>query len=111
MSYDVYFTADVGGPEPVGIADRNYTSNVSQMWWTALGCDKSLGDLLDEKPLASDLEPTIRRAIAEMMEAPAVFRAMNPPNGWGDYEGALDYLVWIADTCRAYPKARVEVSR
>lgn len=111
MSYDVYFTADVGGPETVSLDSRNYTSNVSGMWRTALGGVDSLGELLDKRPKARDIEPRIRQAIAEMMESPGVFRAMEPPNGWGDYEGALDFLVWIADRCREMPDVTVEVWR
>jgi hypothetical protein len=113
MSYDVTFFADVGaGDDNPDLEDgwRNYTSNVSGMWYRALG-GVTLGDLLDPEPVARDLEPTIRRAIGEMMESPEVFRAMNPPNGWGDYDGALAFLVWIADKCRDWPTAKVRVWR
>ena len=113
MSYDVTFYADVGaGDGNPDIADgwRNYTSNVSGMWYEALG-GVTLGDLLDPEPLAKDLEPLIRKGISEMMESPEHFRKMNPPNGWGNYEGALEFLIWIADKCREWPTARVRVWR
>lgn len=112
MSYDVTFVADVGADEAACLEDgwRNYTSNVSPMWYEALG-GITLGDLIDATPVAADLEPKIREAIAIMSEAPYHFRAMNPSNGWGDYDGALDYLKWIAERCARWPKARVEASR
>ena len=112
MSYDVYFTAEVGGDpdERPDFDNRNYTSNVSRMWYEALG-GITLGDLIETTPVAKDLEPRIREGIACMAEAPEHFRTMEPSNGWGDYEGAVEYLRWIADRCRAWPLARVEVSR
>ncbi|SRR6266540_4134693 len=114
MSYDVTFEADMGlGDENPDLENgwRNYTSNVSRMWFEALGNSQTLGDLLDPKPIASTLIEPLNRAIATMMETPEYFRAMNPLNGWGSYEGALEYLIWIRDHCVKWPSARVRVSR
>ena len=108
------FRAETGGDREdwPDIEDgwRNYTSNVSGMWHKALG-GISLGTLLDPEPVAETLVEPLNRAIGEMMESPEVFRQMNPPNGWGDYEGALEFLVWIRDRCMMWPKARVHVWR
>lgn len=46
------------------------------------------------------------------MEAdPAAYRAMNPPNGWGDSDGALDVLRQFRDACRKHTLTKVYISR
>jgi hypothetical protein len=123
MSYDVHFCIDAGqsGEKP-GIYDwesgevsRNYTSNVGQMWAEAIGEKEdgefmALSRVIKAHPVAEELRPFIERGVSMMSEAPEYFRQYNPPNGWGDYEGALEYLRWIAANCVKFPHAFVEVS-
>lgn len=111
MSYDIalFIDVDTGGPEPVRFwpgGPGDYTSNVSGMWAHALGY--SLSDLDGKK--AGDCTADLKRAVADMIANPAVYEAMNPPNGWGDYAGALEYLRDLRDACVAHPKATVDVS-
>lgn len=111
MSYDIslYVTVDVGGPEPVEYCPAsigNYTSNVAPMWTEALG--HSLSDLADAN--AGDSLPALQQAVAAMEADPDKYRAMNPGNGWGNYEGALDYLRDLRDACAAYPNATIHIS-
>ena len=103
MSYDIYFGPVLDEPE------RNYTSNVSPMWTAAIG--ENLGDLIDRLPRAGDLVPHVRRGVAAMRADPERYRAMNPENGWGDYEGALAYLEWVFRTAETWPDLTVEASR
>ena len=35
----------------------------------------------------------VHPGVKMMAEAPEFFRQWNPKNGWGDYEGALGYLL------------------
>lgn len=111
MSYDIslYMTVDTGGSQPVEIclADiGNYTSNVSRMWHEALG--HRLADLDGRR--AWNVTTDLQRAVLDMEMHPSVYRAMNPPNGWGDYDGALDYLRRLRDACIAHPKATIHIS-
>ncbi|MGV9888355.1 hypothetical protein [Streptomyces sp. NPDC003395] len=111
MSYDIslHMQVDTGGPEPVDYcADDigNYTANVSGMWHDALG--RRLADLNGRT--AGDCITELRRAVADMENRPDHYRAMNPPNGWGNYEGALDYLRKLHDACCAHPKATIRIS-
>lgn len=32
---------------------------------------------------------------------------VHPPNGWGCYEDAVEFLRWLQDACRDHPKATV----
>lgn len=108
MSYDLDLRIDTGGEHPVTVHDvGNYTSNVSGMWTKALGFP--LADL--DGRLAADAIPDLRRAAWAMANNPDTYRAMNPENGWGDYEGARDYLVQLLEGCLAHPKTTIGVSR
>ncbi len=57
-----------------------------------------------------ELLPVVCAGYADMVASPQKYRAMNPPNGWGDYEGALKFTQQLRDACERYPGAIVEVS-
>ncbi len=88
--------------------ERNYTYNVSPMFYDALGelenGIRSLNGMTGDEG-----RPHLERAIMRMTDDPEKYQAMNPKNGWGDYEGALtllsDLLEWSAD----YPTATFDV--
>lgn len=110
MSYDISLrlSIDTGGPEPhdLELVDvGNYTSNVARMWSDALGHrladfhDRTGGDCLD----------ALNAAVDKLTADPARYRAMEPSNGWGDYDGALAYLTRLRDACAAHPKATIHI--
>lgn len=109
MSYDVDLTIDTGRGEYVTVVEiGNMTSNVAPMWRKALPPDGIAG-LHGRRcdGVADDL-----RAAVERMEAnPDEYRALNPPNGWGDYAGALEYLDRLAKAARSHPACTIEVHR
>ncbi|MFD7554150.1 hypothetical protein ACFV9E_06370 [Streptomyces sp. NPDC059835] len=110
MSYDIslYLNVDSGGPEPLEVCVAsigNYTVNVARMWTDALG--HSLGDLKGTN--AGDSQPALAAAIDRMTANPDRYRAMEPANGWGDYEGALAYLTALRDACAVHPKASIHI--
>lgn len=107
MSYDIWFVIDAGGPEPVPISGHyNYTSNVAPMWRRA-GCD--LAELAD-KP-ASEVRESLWQALEAMRRDPDLYRAMNPPNGWGNYEGCVQFLAELWQACEQHPNAVMKVWR
>jgi hypothetical protein len=107
MSHDIYLEIDTGGEYPACVFSvGNYTSNVSPMWAAALG--HPLADLHGRG--AADSLLALDAAIAAMAAEPARFEAMNPPNGWGSYEGALAYLQQLAHGCRTHPKTTIRIS-
>ena len=65
--------------------------------------------------LAFDMAPAleaagpIAQAIARMKAAPDEFRAMNPKNGWGTYEGALEFMEKFYMACCDRPSWRIRV--
>ena len=108
MSYDIWLETDLGGPEPIIVADPgwNYTSNCARMWRTA-GADLAE---YNDKP-AGECLPSLRAAITEMTANPAKYLPMEPLNGWGSYKGVTAKLVELVTMFEAAPKATVRVYR
>ena len=107
MSYDVWLeiTVDTGTDHNLWLLDVNHTSNCAPMWRHA-GADLRE---YDGKP-ASEAAGPLTEAVARMEADPDTYRAMNPPNGWGDYDTALAFLREIAQACARHSKATVRVS-
>ena len=107
MSYDLYLEIDTGGDCFAIVAEiGNYTSNVSGMWFKALGESLSHFDGRN----AGESVPQLDKAIQIMRDLPDVYRAMNPDNDWGRYEGALGYLEKLRAGCAQHPKTTIRVS-
>ncbi len=112
MSLDVSLeiAVDTGGVEPhtVELFSRNITHNVSPMW-TKAGMHHAM--YVCDGEIAGGLVGEIDAGIKAMEVDPAGFTALNPANGWGDYESALDFArAWFA-ACAGHPKATVRISR
>ncbi|MFJ5625436.1 hypothetical protein ACIQD3_22665 [Peribacillus loiseleuriae] len=105
MSWDISLTAKRLVDVEVGDIG-NYTYNVSKMYRVAMGI--SLSELDGQK--ATDVIPMIRKGVDEMLANPEKYRAMNPPNGWGSYEGALDYIQKLLHECEKNPDSIIRVS-
>ena len=101
MSYDVYIEA----VREVEVFWDNHTSNCAEMWREA-GCD--LAEL--QGVTAAEALPRLRAAVAAMEAEPERFRPMEPANGWGSYESALDFLRRFADACEVDPDGRLRIS-
>ena len=56
-----------------------------------------------------DAQPVLEKAISYMISHMDEMREMNPPNGWGDAEGALLFLRNILDNVQLHPLAIVYV--
>lgn len=107
MSYSVWLEIDTGSDEPQTVIEiGNYTTNVGPMWCDALG-----GKLLREYADApcSEAAGPLADAVKRMEADPDKYREMNPPNGWGDYEGALGFLRRIAEACASHPKCTIGI--
>lgn len=104
MSYEVtIYYGDTGA----ALWSRNITSNVAPMWRHA-GCDLAEFD----GSTADELEPVVSTAIDRMVACESTFRAMNPSNGWGSYEGCLSFLRNLHDACLLFAGGnRVGVAR
>jgi hypothetical protein len=107
VSYDVDLVIDTGGEGPAHVMEiGNYTYNCGEMFALALG--HRLGELHGR--LAGESIPNLRRAVLRFEHEFAQYQALNPPNGWGDAKGALNFLRDILAGCELHPKTTIRVS-
>lgn len=60
---------------------------------------------------AAQLVAPLSAGLAALTEDPDRFRALNPSNGWGTYEGLVTFVADYLAACCANPQATVKVSR
>jgi len=113
MSLSIYLTADTCPmcERSDEISDFNITHNLGLMaeeagiygvvWRPEENGIESAGQLI--KPLTD--------AIEAMKSDPERFKAHNPPNGWGNYDGFLAWLESYLEVCEVHPTASIRVQR
>lgn len=111
MSYDIWLEVDTGGPEPARLEDEhwNYTSNVAPMWRLAMPDTDGLAGL--EGMQAGEAAKVLRLGIAHMENEPAPYKALDPPNNWGDFDSQLEALKQLMAWCERHPRAKVAIWR
>jgi hypothetical protein len=60
---------------------------------------------------AKDLIEPLETGLAKLRESPYEFMKYNPTNGWGTYEGLIEFVEDYLSACKRYPEATVTVSR
>lgn len=60
---------------------------------------------------AGELILALVLGIKTLASNPEKFKEFNPSNGWGDYDGFLQFVVEYFHACSKYPEANVSVSR
>lgn len=90
---------------------RNITHNLGKMA-EAAGIYQHLWrpEELGITTAAQLIEP-LRAGLKRLEESPAEFKKHNPANGWGAYEGLVDFVREYLDACEKYPNAIVRASR
>lgn len=90
--------------------DLYITFNVTKMVYEAsdrAGFDiPSLGNWLNGKK-CKEVLPAILKILDELLADPDYFEALNPDNGWGNYDSLV--LKWksLATACTQYPEAMI----
>lgn len=107
MSLDVYLTAI----RPTTVYDRNITHNLNRMAEEA-GIYKPLWrpDEIEITHAKQLIEP-LRTGLERLKADPDRFRKLNPANGWGSYEGLVEFVEEYLHACEEHPDAEVSVSR
>lgn len=106
MSADVWYEAPAcqacGGAGGSG-GDFNLTYNLSPMLWGA-----GMPAWSDMIGLPAHEAAAIWEAVVdELKRDPDLYRTLNPPNGWGTYEQAVDTLSQAAEDFLRAPKGSV----
>lgn len=60
---------------------------------------------------AKDLIEPLKDGLALLQSDPERFKAFNPSNGWGDYEGFVRFVGGYLTACYWFPEAKVSVWR
>lgn len=107
MSLDVHLEE----LRPTEIYWRNITHNLGAMareagLYIALWRPDEAGYVF-----AADLVSPLTEGLALLKGDPERFKAFNPENGWGSYEGLVEFTADYLAACIANPGATVRVSR
>jgi len=125
MSLDVYLQ----GPEReiecrCSCCDHLHTRKVRAEYYDA-NITHNLGEMADRAGIyralwrpdengferAEQLIEPLEKGLALLQSDPDRFRAFNPENGWGSYEGLVRFTQNYLAACREYPTATIHVSR
>ena len=60
--------------------------------------------------IADEMESALRQVLDAFNTDPRRFRAMNPDNGWGDFDSLSDVLIEMHQASRACPTGQWTVS-
>lgn len=107
MSLDVYLKLDA--VDHTNMYSDNITHNLAQM-----ASEAGLYEVLwcpNENNLtkASQLVEPLFAGLKNLISEPERFEKFNPENGWGDYNGLVEFVVHYLIACNRYPKAEVTV--
>jgi len=116
MSLDV----DLMVMQPTSVYSRNITHNLAIM-----ASEVDLSYMAGTVTLYTilwrpeELQFTRAREIAELLDEawnillsePEYYKLFDPENGWGSYEGLVDFVYTYRNACRENPDAELRISR
>lgn len=107
MSLDVYLSE----MRMVHVFDANITHNLAEMANTA-GIYNHLWRP-DEIGIntANELVEPLKSGLKLLLDDPEKFKQFNPENGWGSYDGLVNFVKKYIEACEARPNAKILVSR
>ncbi len=96
---------------PVSIFEQNITHNLGAMadkagLYQCLWRPEEIG-ITKARQLIQPLQEGLQR----LLDEPERFKALNPTNGWGSYEGLISFVREYLRACEESPDADVHVSR
>ena len=60
---------------------------------------------------ANDLIKPLTLGLVILLDNPGKFKKQNPTNGWGDYEGLINFVYDYLKACKKFPGAEIYVNR
>ena len=113
MSLDV----DLMIIQPTSIFSMNITHNLGKMAAAVkLSNGKTLYDVLwrpDEHGYfnAEDISELLDEGWNILLAFPEEYKAYNPENGWGEYDGLVNFVYQYRNACWENPEAELRISR
>lgn len=109
MSLSVYMEA----VRPTIVFERNITHNLSRMAreagiFEAIWCpDEMAGVGFGEPVPVSLIVEKLEAGLKDLKARPSHYREFNPENGWGNYDGFVEFVEEYLAGCKANPDAVV----
>ena len=97
MSVDI----NIRAKKEVEVYDATITYNLTDMYYRAIDREQGLRKL--DGMTCKDALPIINNAITDMIENKDEYEQMNPPNGWGMYDGLLKEFREMRNACEENP--------
>ena len=107
MSLDITLTA----VRETSVFERNITHNLNRMADEAGIYGVIWRPEENGIETAAQLIEPLQTGLALLKDEPDRFKALNPPNGWGKYEGLVSFVEAYLAACIANPDATIEASR
>jgi hypothetical protein len=113
MSLDV----DLMVIKPTSIFSMNITHNLGKMATAVvLSNGKTLYDVLWRPEehnyfTAEDISELLDEGFNILLSAPEEYKQYNPENGWGEYDGLVQFVYQYRNACWENPSAELRVSR
>ena len=113
MSLDV----DLMVVQPVSVFSGNITHNLGKMAMVVeLSNGETLYDVLwrpDEHGYTRAIEiiSLLHEGLVDLICFPEKYKIFNPSNGWGDYDGLVNFVREYHNACLDNPQAELRVSR
>ncbi len=104
MSLDIYLEV----VKPTEVYSANATHNLIPMWHKA-GVYESLYESQGKE--ASEILPILRSGLEKMQDDQETYKQLAPTNGWGTYEGAIEFLAGLINACEENSGAAIRVWR
>ena len=104
MSLDLYINCRCCNSS---LFDRNITHNVSPMWKLA-GVWEALYE--SDGIRCGDYLAVLEKGLDDMRLRPGEYRKLNPSNGWGSCESALNFLESVVEAVKKNPDMVFRVS-
>lgn len=107
MSLTIYLHDPTSTYKGGSLWDGNITSNLSRMA-NEVGVYECLWNPDKDRP-AKGLIPTLEEGLKKLKGDPIYYKQFNPSNGWGTYEGLIEFLTDYLQACHSFGLARIEV--
>ncbi len=95
--------------------DRGYSANITHNLGEMAGAAGIYKHLWRPEEVgitrAAQLIEPLKDGLAALQSDPVKFKAFNPSNGWGNYDGLVRFVADYLAACIRMPRAEVRVSR